>query len=292
MLLAPPAATQAAPAARAGWVRRHALLSYYLLTFAISWGAFVLAAGPDGFTNTQWQTDARFPLVVLGMLAGPTVAGLLLTGVLDGRGGLLRIWSSLLVWRVGAGWYLYALVPAPVVAVLALWLLGLSSPVFAAADKAAVVVPALVAGLSAIFEEVGWTGFAVPRFRGRHGVFATGLIVGVLWAAWHLLQQLYIVGTYLGDLPLGVYLPLALVSTVLGLTAYRVLMVRLYDRTRSLLVTTLMHSSLIVATIFLFTPLASGSTFLTYEYLFNALMWALVGIVWLGSRGSRRSDSN
>ena len=33
-------------------------------------------------------------------------------------------------------------------------------------------------------EEIGWTGFAIPRVLARHGVLATGIIVGVLWGAW------------------------------------------------------------------------------------------------------------
>jgi hypothetical protein len=39
------------------------------------------------------------------------------------------------------------------------------------------------------FEELGWTGFATPRLRLRHGFLATGLIVGVPWGAWHLLTN-------------------------------------------------------------------------------------------------------
>ena len=46
------------------------------------------------------------------------------------------------------------------------------------------IVVALVAGF---IEELGWTGFAVPVLRRRYGVLATGLIVGFVWAAWHLL---------------------------------------------------------------------------------------------------------
>ena len=39
---------------------------------------------------------------------------------------------------------------------------------------------AIAAGLSAgLFEELGWTGFAIPRLR-RSGIVATGLMVGVL----------------------------------------------------------------------------------------------------------------
>ena len=35
-----------------------------------------------------------------------------------------------------------------------------------------------------IFEELGWTGFAIPRLRLRYNVFTTGIIVGLVWGAW------------------------------------------------------------------------------------------------------------
>jgi membrane protease YdiL (CAAX protease family) len=92
-----------------------------------------------------------------------------------------------------------------------------------------------VAGLTTVLEEVGWTGFAVPRLRLRYGMVTTGLIVGVLWGAWHLLQGLWISGTYSGALPLALFVLLNFFSGVAQLTAYRVLMVWVYDRTESLL---------------------------------------------------------
>ncbi len=35
------------------------------------------------------------------------------------------------------------------------------------------------------FEELGWTGFAIPELGKRYGILTTGLIVGLLWGAWH-----------------------------------------------------------------------------------------------------------
>lgn len=56
--------------------------------------------------------------------------------------------------------------------------------VFTTDDKASLLLFGIVAGLAVgIFEELGWTGFAIPRLRLRYSVFGTGLTVGVLWGA-------------------------------------------------------------------------------------------------------------
>lgn len=267
------------------FIKRHPVLTYYTLTFAISWGGFILLVGPGGFASTSWQTEAVFLPAVLAMLAGPSAAGILLTRLVYGRAGLREVLSRLLRWRVGARWYAVALLPAPVLAAAVLFVLSLTSPIFTTADKAAVLLSGIAAGLTTVLEELGWTGFAVPRLRLRYGVLTTGLIVGVLWGAWHLLQQLFISGTYSGALPLALFLPLSFFSAIAQLTAYRVLMVWVYDRTGSLLVATLMHASLTTSTIFIFTPVATGVAFLTYTWALAAALWIVVAAVAVANGG-------
>jgi CAAX protease family protein len=267
-------------------VKRYPVSIYFILTFAISWGGFLAVVGPAGFASTNWQTDERFPLAILAMLAGPAVSGILLTGFIDGRRGLREMASRLVAWRVGARWYVVALLPAPLLTAAGLFALSIPSPIFSADNKALVLISGIAAGLTTVLEEVGWTGFAVRKLRPRYTVLATGLIVGVLWGAWHLLQQLSISGTYAGAIPNAIYLPLAILSSVAQLTAYRILMVWVYDRTgESLLVTTLMHGSLTASEIFIFTPIATGVLFLTYGWLLAAALWAIAGLVVVASGG-------
>ena len=189
------------------------------------------------------------------------------------------ILRRLFTWRVGAGWYGVALLPAPLLAAAVLVALSLSSPIFTASDKTTVLLSGVAAGLTTILEELGWTGFAVPRLRQRHDVVTTGLIVGVLWGAWHFLQSLFIGGTYAGALPLALFVPMNFLAAVAQLTAYRVLLVWVYDRTGSLFVVTLMHASLTASTIFIFTPLATGMSFLTYVWVLAAALWVVVAAV-------------
>ena len=219
---------------------------------------------------------------------------MLLTGLVDGRAGYRDLFSRLGKWRVGIRWYAVAILPAPIIAAAVLVALSLTSPLFITDDKATVVLAGLGAAVMTILEEIGWTGFAVPRLRRRHGVPMTGLIVGVLWGLWHFLQQVFISGTYAGGIPLlAVFVTLSILAAVASLTAYRVLMVWVYDRTGSLLVTTLMHGMLTASTIFWFTPIATGALFLANVWLVAAAMWVGVGAVavaegWLMSRPAVR----
>ena len=260
-------------------IRRHPLLAYYVLTFAISWGGFVLVLEPSSLVNTNWEAEGNFLSAVMVMLAGPSIAGLLLTGLVDGRAGYRDLFLRLRTWRVGIRWYAFAILPAPIVSAGVLFTLSMTSPLLTADNKAAVVLGGLGAAVTTILEEIGWTGFVVPRLRRRHGVPMTGLIVGVLWGLWHFLQQVSVSGTYAGGIPLPAFLMLSVFAAVANLTAYRVLMVWVYDRTGSLLVTTLMHGMLTASSIFWFTPIATGALFLANVWLVAAVMWLLVGAV-------------
>ena len=268
-------------------VSKRPLLAFYVLTFAISWGGFVLVVGPGGFASDDWRAEGVFLGAVLVMLAGPGVAGLVSIGLAGGREGFRELLARLVTWRVGARWYAMAILPAPILTGGVLVALSLTSPIFTAEKKWVVLVSGVAAGLTTLCEEIGWTGFAVPRLRRRFSVLATGLIVGVLWGTWHLLQQIFISGTYAGTIPRAVYLPLGFLSAVAMLTAYRILMVWVYDRTQSLLVATLMHASLTANNVFIFTPDATGAASLIYGWLLAAAVWVAVAVVALANRGVR-----
>ena len=110
------------------FIKRHPITTYYALVFAISWGGLLIVAGPGGITAEQ--TETPFILVYLVTVAGPSVAGILLTGLIDGRDGLRELGSRLLSWRVGVRWYAAALLIAPLSVMATLLVLSLTSPVF------------------------------------------------------------------------------------------------------------------------------------------------------------------
>src|SRR5215207_7654542 len=168
------------------FIKSHPLLSYFALAFAITWCGFVLAVGPGGIPATKEQFTTLPLGAILAVLVGPSVSGILLTGLFYGREGFRSLFTRMRRWRVGARWYAVALLTAPLVFTAVLLPLSLISPVFrlgifASDAKVSFVLMNIVVGLIVgIFEELGWTGFAVPTLlKLRYGVLSTGLMVGV-----------------------------------------------------------------------------------------------------------------
>ena len=262
------------------FVKKHPVLTYFGLTFAISWGGVLLViGGPAGMTGVKAQDNPLFLLALLAMVAGPSVTGILMTGLVDGRGGLRELGSRLLKWRVSGRWYAVALLAAPLAAGTTTLTLSLLSSEFlpgvvVSHDKIGILMLGLLVGLTAgFFEELGWTGFAIPGLLPRYGVLATGLTVGLLWSAWHVLVVIWGIGDRAGTIPLALFL---VVDGLGGLPAFRVLMVWVYDRTESLLLGMLMHAS-ITATTLIVTPHTAGADLLIYGGTLTASLWLVIG---------------
>jgi len=141
---------------------------------------------PAGIPATSAQEAKLFPVVLLVLLLGPSVARPLLTCIFYGRGGLREFLSRLRRLRVGARWYAVALLTIPLLATAVLSVLSLTSPVFLPAlvttsDEASLLLSGVAVGLAGAFlEELGWTGFAVRGLRRHYGMLTTGLIMGFL----------------------------------------------------------------------------------------------------------------
>jgi membrane protease YdiL (CAAX protease family) len=261
--------------------------SYVVLTFAISWGLALVAIGGGGaIQGTDAASDPRFAYAVLAMLVGPTTAGLLMTALVYGRTGLRSFVVRLRTWRADRQTYVIALLTAPVVMTTTLMALTIADAAFtpgivATDDRASVLMVAVAVGVSAgVFEEIGWTGFAIPALRRRHGVLATGLILGVWCSAWHLLPNVWAMQSASGEAGVAVYLAATAAGVFVGyLTAFRVLMVWVYERTQSVAIAMLMHASLTTSLLTL-NPLAiSGSRLFVFSFAFAAAMWIVVAII-------------
>lgn len=279
------------------FVRRHPASVYFGVTFAVSWGGTLVAIGSGGgMGGTTPTSDPRFAYAVLAMLAGPSVTGVALTALVSGRTGLRALLERLTTWRVAAKWYLVALLTAPVLMTSTLLALSVASPEFvpgvATSDhKAALLLVSLAVGLSAgIVEELGWTGFAIPTVRQHHGIIATGLNVGIWWSAWHLLPNLWASRAAAGELSVSVYLAATVIGIFVGyLTAFRLLMVWVYDHTRSLLVAMLMHMSLTTSLLILNPLDIAGTPLQVYSFALAGVLWLAAVMALVGRSSTHRA---
>ena len=271
---------------------RYPVATYVVLTFAMSWGlAFFAIGGGGGMQGTTPASDPRFVYALIAMLAGPSLSGLLLTAMVSGRAGLREYVARLLVWRADATSYAVVILLAPVLMTATLLVLSLASPAFmpgivTSDGRAFLLAVSLGVGVSAgIVEELGWTGFAIPALRRRHGVIATGLIVGVLWSAWHLFPSIWARDAASADLAMPAYLAFTTAGVFVGyLTAFRVLMVWIYERTQSILLGMLMHVS-ITTSLLALNPLGLlGGNLQLYSFALAAAVWIAAAVIVGGMR--------
>src|SRR5690349_7255414 len=85
---------------------------YYLTTFLISWGGLVMIlGGTDKITSAK--SDAPFFPLYFITVAGPFIAGILLTGFYNGIQGYRELLLRFLKCRVPFKWYAITLLIPP-----------------------------------------------------------------------------------------------------------------------------------------------------------------------------------
>ena len=129
-----------------------------------------------------------FTLVLLGSLVPSTVA-IILVALIHSKAGVGKLLSRLVKWRVGLRWYLVVLI-LPLLAPLAIGLsilLGGPAPIV---DSSVIAVLGMfvfsIFPGSALGEEVGWRGFALPHPQNDHRALTAALVLGPIWGFWHL----------------------------------------------------------------------------------------------------------
>ena len=166
----------------------------------LAWGALLLVLTMVGALplilagvnpTTLPESSPLLPLLVGGIVLtayAPTLAALLVAGLLPGAGGLRALLRQVGTWRVGVAWYLLVLL-GPMALILCAnviyQVLGGTAP------KHWLVFPTDLAFLGpllagALGEELGWRGFALPRLQSRYGALWASIGIGVIWGTWHL----------------------------------------------------------------------------------------------------------
>jgi membrane protease YdiL (CAAX protease family) len=239
-------ASQPAPSPQEGLLARHPLTFYFLIAFSFSWLVFL--PGVLTYFGVLNMSDSLVGVLGITGLLGPILSGFIMTAVTEGRAGIRRWLGRIVLWRVGLRWYLFALIGLPLVMVLATIILrpgALESfqtlaPLSVLPYLGAFVFMVLIGG--PLFEEPGWSGFALPRLQRVHSPLVGGLILGSLWALWHL-PGFLIPSQDLTDIPpRGTILDFVVFA--LALIALRLIIQWVFNNTKgSVLMAILVHAS-------------------------------------------------
>ena len=263
----------ATPVRTQSLVRRHPLISFFVLTYAVTWTLWA----PLVVFRDQIPGPLVLVLLVLGSNV-PSVLGILFVALLRGRSGVRILLGRLLRARIGLRWYLAAVALA-VPALCAVWvstLLGGPSPVVVTTISAVVVsfLFSIFPG-SAVGEELGWRGFALPRLQVRHSALASSLIVGAAWGIYHF--PLFLLGS--PTRPLALFLPFAI-----GCVIMSIFYTWMYNGTGgSLLIVVLLHATTNLPLTVVYAPL--GERVVPVFWLLDAML-AIIAAVLIARTGA------
>ncbi len=168
-------------------VPSRALIGFFALTFAITWGVvsmYVLA--PDWASSRFGEISGSHPFFFLATWA-PAISAFTLVLAHGGVAGLKAFLSRLLMWRVAPQWVVFILVGIPLV-----YMIGsafkagpLVAPLPPEGAGAMIALTFMMLFLGPI-EEFGWRGVAQPILQRHVAPLWAGIIIGSVWGLWHL----------------------------------------------------------------------------------------------------------
>jgi membrane protease YdiL (CAAX protease family) len=162
---------------------------FFTLTFVLSWVIWVPLA-LSHFKIVCNIPEATSNLVrLLGVLM-PAASALILTRNTGGRGAIRNLWARLFLWQENWKWWLAAVLGQPALLGLAAIIFNLLSnskitpePIV---STSAFIVNAIILLIATLGEEIGWRGVALPSLQQQNGALKSSMILGLLWAIWHL----------------------------------------------------------------------------------------------------------
>jgi len=222
---------------------RHPLVFYFLIAYAFSWLAWMpLVLSEDGAGILSYHSPIGFYATLAIASFGPSLSAFIMSGVTEGRAGIVRLLRQLVMWRVGLRWYLFALVGIPAIMVLSVIFLP-GAPASFQGLAGLAPLPMLALFVYVFFlggpmgEEPGWRGFALPSLQRHYGPLVGSLILGPIWAFWHL--PVFWIPTW--NFPPTI---LNIAMFVIAATAFTVALTWIFNNTKgSLLIAILAHTA-------------------------------------------------
>lgn len=223
-------------------MRSTSIIAFFLFTFAVSWTLWIAAAVFfDGVTAAGQIPPGIRALIFLPGTFAPLLMAVALTARKEGHAGVLALLRRMFQWRVGLRWYVFALLYMAAIKLTAALVHRVATGSWPRFGDTALYVMLAATIFSTVFggqsgEEIGWRGYALPRLTTRLGLAGASVLLGAIWAVWHL-PLFFIPRTDLTGQSFPFFL--------LAVTPLSTAIAWLYWRTNgSLLLTMLMHAAI------------------------------------------------
>jgi len=163
-------------------VKKAPVVSFFILAYLLSWLFWL----PLLFMGSESRGLFMLLLIVGGQ--GPFVAAIIVSKLVGEFKGFTRL---LLMWRVSFKWYFAALALPVLIGIVGYGVFVVigGTPMLSPETPPLYFYPLVllfVMILGGGLEEPGWRGFALPALLKRYTPFVASMIVGVVWAFWHL----------------------------------------------------------------------------------------------------------
>jgi membrane protease YdiL (CAAX protease family) len=175
-------------------MNRKGIIVFYLLTYTFAWGLSALFVLFPGWMVGHFGRVTLWNPIIFATVWTPTIWAFVLAYGLDGRAGLRDLLIRIFRWRVKLRWYAISTLGIAALSLAPRFVQAYvdhmpSPPVLDFASWPALTLyglSMLVVDPGPIGEDPGWRGYALPRMLQRFNPAVAALLLGVVWAVWHL----------------------------------------------------------------------------------------------------------
>lgn len=257
---------------KSNFLSKYQLPLFFVFSFFIPWLIWVPMALKK-FGLIEWGISNQSPVMFLGVMT-PALAAVLIVLAVRKKGDFKKLFAPLGDWKQHIIWYLVILL-YPVCSWLIArgidMLLGVwHQPQPMISDSFGGNIVMLISLLvflifTALGEEIGWRGFALPRLQKRFNSLVSSIILGILWGVWHF-------PIFLANGNEGTYVITQLITVV----AYSIIITWVFNHTRGSVFIAWIFHWMMAATAILFAPLPSITDDLIH-WIFALLLVFIAG---------------
>ena len=175
-------------------MNRRGIILFYLLTYTFAWGLSALFLFFPAWMVAHFGSVTLWNPIIFATIWTPTIFAFVLALALDGAAGWRDLFSRVFRWRIKWRWYLVSTLGTASLALGARFVHAYMNHsalphLFDFASWPSLTwygVKMLVVDPGPIGEDPGWRGYALPRMLQRFNPTVASVLLGAVWAVWHL----------------------------------------------------------------------------------------------------------